>query len=132
LFRIHESTPNSKSLVLTDHKNNVFIKIGGTKKIHGSNSRNTSRTQRPFTKFFFSKQEFIENLEFFGKPASYPFRKVSDNEIGQTLCRNFNHKIYNSKRFQNAILHQNLSTGTQDIFNCTSKNVWNWMKKLAM
>jgi hypothetical protein len=25
---------------------------------------------------FFSKQEFIENLEFFGKPASYPFRKV--------------------------------------------------------
>ncbi len=24
----------------------------------------------------FSKQEFIENLEFFGKPASYPFRKV--------------------------------------------------------
>jgi hypothetical protein len=25
---------------------------------------------------FFSKQEFRENLEFFGKPASYPFRKV--------------------------------------------------------
>ncbi len=24
----------------------------------------------------FSKQEFIENLEFFGKPASYSFRKV--------------------------------------------------------
>jgi hypothetical protein len=25
---------------------------------------------------FFSKQEFIENLEFFGKRASYPFRKA--------------------------------------------------------
>ncbi len=24
----------------------------------------------------FSMQEFIENLEFFGKPVSYPFRKV--------------------------------------------------------
>jgi hypothetical protein len=24
----------------------------------------------------FSKQEFIENLEVFGKPTSYPFRKV--------------------------------------------------------
>jgi hypothetical protein len=56
-------------LVLTDHKNNYFTKIGGTKKIHGSNSR------EPPLKIF-SKQEFIENLEFFGKPASYSFRKV--------------------------------------------------------
>jgi hypothetical protein len=24
----------------------------------------------------FSKREFIENLEFFGKPVLYPFRKV--------------------------------------------------------
>ncbi len=32
MFRIHESTPDSESLVLTDHKNNHFTKIGGTKK----------------------------------------------------------------------------------------------------
>jgi hypothetical protein len=50
LFRIHESTPDSESLVLTDHKNNYFTKIGGTQKIHGSNFRGASRTQRPSTK----------------------------------------------------------------------------------
>ncbi len=70
----------------------------------------------------FSKQEFIENLEFFGKPASYPFRKVIyvptnnlklqsysinsilalpifskfHNEVQQTLCRKLNHIICNS------------------------------------
>jgi hypothetical protein len=62
-------------LVLTDHKNNYFTKIGGTKR---------STAQIPATPLvhndpplrIFSKQEFIENLEFFGKPASYPFRKV--------------------------------------------------------
>ncbi len=61
--------------------------------------------------------------------ANFSFGAKFDNEVQQTLCRNFNHKIYNSKSFQNAILDQNLPTGTQDIFNCTSKNVWNWMKK---
>ncbi len=41
------------SLLTSDHKNNYFTKIGGTKKIHGSNSRDTSRKQRPSSKNFF-------------------------------------------------------------------------------
>ncbi len=61
--------------------------------------------------------------------TNFSFGAKFDNKVQQTLYRNFNHKIYNSKRFQNAILHQNLSIGTEDIFNFTSKNVWNWMKK---
>ncbi len=60
-----ESTPGFESLVLTEFKNNYFTKIGGTKKIHGSNSRGISHKQ------LFSKQEFIENFEFFGKPATF-------------------------------------------------------------
>jgi hypothetical protein len=53
----------------------ISQKIGGTKKIHGSNSRGTSRTQRPSSKFSLNAK-FVENFEFFGKLASYPFRKV--------------------------------------------------------
>ncbi len=74
MFRIHESTPDSESLVFTGHKNNYFTKIGGTKKIHGSNSRGTSRT--PSTKIFFQSKNLLKIWSFFGKPASYPFRKV--------------------------------------------------------
>ncbi len=44
VFRIHESGSDSESLVLTDHKNNYFTKIGGTKNVHGSNSRGLSYT----------------------------------------------------------------------------------------
>jgi hypothetical protein len=68
LFQIHESTPDPESLVLTDHKNNYFTKIGGNKKIHGSNSRGTSRTQRLSTKNFFKARiyrkfgVFLESL----------------------------------------------------------------------
>jgi hypothetical protein len=36
-------------------KNTNFIKIGGTKIVHGPNPHGTSRTQRPSTNFFFSK-----------------------------------------------------------------------------
>ncbi len=68
MFRIHESGSVSETLVLTESKNTNFTKIGGTKKNHGPNSRDTSRTQRPSIKIF-SKQEFIQNLEFLGKPA---------------------------------------------------------------
>ncbi len=38
MFRIHESSPDLESLVLTEFKNNYFTKISGTKKIHGPNS----------------------------------------------------------------------------------------------
>ncbi len=75
MFRIHESGLDSESLLLAESKNTNFIKIGGTKNVHGANPRGTSRTQRPSTKIFL-KGKFIEFLEFFGKPASYPFRKV--------------------------------------------------------
>jgi hypothetical protein len=75
IVRIYESTPDSESFVLTESKNNIFTKKGGTKKIHGSNSRGTSRTQWPSTKIF-SNPKFLESVKFFGKPASYPFRKV--------------------------------------------------------
>ncbi len=51
MFRIHESTPDFESLVLTEHKNNIFINIGRTKKKHGPNSPGTSRTQRPSSNF---------------------------------------------------------------------------------
>ncbi len=53
MFRIHESGSDSESFVLAEFKNTNFIKIGGTKNVHGSNSRGTSRTQRPSTNFFF-------------------------------------------------------------------------------
>jgi hypothetical protein len=45
-------------LVLTESKNNIFTKIGSTKKIHGPNSRGTSCTQRPSTKIFFETKNF--------------------------------------------------------------------------
>jgi hypothetical protein len=44
---------DSESMVLAEFKNTNFIKIGGTKNVHGPNPRGTSRTQRPSTKFFF-------------------------------------------------------------------------------
>ncbi len=128
MFRIHENTPDSESLVLTEFKNNYFIKIGGTKKIHGSNSRGTSRTQRLSTKNFFQIKNllkiwsFLESLHrnlsekkymsqqitwnfrvfqenpflLFQFSANFSFRAKFDNEVQQTLCQNFNHKIYNS------------------------------------
>jgi hypothetical protein len=75
LFRIHESGPVSGSWVLAEPKNTNFTKIGGNKNVHGPNPRGISRTQRPSTNFFLM-EKFIENLEFFEKPASYSFRKV--------------------------------------------------------
>ncbi len=74
MFRIHESTPDSESLVLTEFKNNYFTKIGGTKKIHGSNSRGTSRTQRPSTQFFF-KARIYWKFGVFWKVCIVSFQK---------------------------------------------------------
>jgi hypothetical protein len=65
---------DSESLVLTDRKNNFFTKIGGTKKIHGSNSRGTSRTQRPSTKFFF-KARIYRKFGVFWKACIVSFQK---------------------------------------------------------
>ncbi len=74
MFRIHESTPDSESLVLTDHKNNYFTKIGGTKINHGPNSRGTSRTQRPSTKNFF-KARIYRKFGVFWKACIVTFQK---------------------------------------------------------
>jgi hypothetical protein len=82
LFRIHESGSDSESLILTESKNTNFTKIGGTKKNHGPNSRDTtSRTQRPSSKFF-SKAKFVESLEFFL----------------ESLHRNLSEKLYMSQQ----------------------------------
>jgi hypothetical protein len=74
LFRILESTSDSESLVLTEYKNNYFTKIDGTKKNHGPNSRGTSRTQRPSTKFFF-KSKISWKCEVFWKAGIVSFQK---------------------------------------------------------
>ncbi len=83
MCRIHESAADSESLVLTEYKNNIFIKIGGTKKIHDPNSR-----------IFFFKQKIHSKFGvFFGKLALYPFRKViyvpKNNLKLQSYSRNF-------------------------------------------
>ncbi len=59
---------DSGSVILTEHKNNIFIKMGGTRKICGLNYRGTSRTLQSFTQFFLN-QKFIENFKIFRKPA---------------------------------------------------------------
>jgi hypothetical protein len=64
LFWIHESELDSESLVVNELKNNYFVKIGGTKENHDANAHGTSHVYFPLK--IFSKQKFIENLEFFG------------------------------------------------------------------
>jgi hypothetical protein len=49
----------------------------------------------------FSKQEFIENLEFFGKPALYPFRKVIYVPTNNLKLQSYSRKSdFNSSNFQ--------------------------------
>ncbi len=111
MFRIHESTPDSESLVLTDHKNNYFTKIGGTKKIHGSNSRGTSRTQRPSTKNFF-KPRIYRKFGVFWKACIVFFQKsnICPNKLLETW-ELFDKFYFSSSNFQQiSALEPNLTT----------------------
>jgi hypothetical protein len=65
--------------VFTEYKNYIFIKICGTKKIHGPNSRGTSRTQLPSTKIFF-KGQICWKSGFFLKSLH---RILSENTVQQ-------------------------------------------------
>jgi hypothetical protein len=65
-----------KVWALLSQKKTNFIKIGGTKKVHGPNSRGTSiciYTNAPLN--FFSKAKFIEGLDFFWKIFIVTFQK---------------------------------------------------------
>jgi hypothetical protein len=75
LFWIPENKSDFESWVLAEFKKNNFIKIGGTKKIHGPNALSTSHIHYLSTNFFFKVKIYLK-LEIFGKPASETFRKV--------------------------------------------------------
>jgi hypothetical protein len=64
LFLIHESGSVFDSWVLAESKNTNFIKIGGTKNVHGLNPRGTSRTQRASTKLFFQWKNSLKVWSF--------------------------------------------------------------------
>ncbi len=76
-------------------------------------------------KWDFFRADFWGPYHLFQFSANFSFGAKFDNEVQQTLCGNFNDIIYNSYRFRNAILHQNPSTGSEDIIDWISKNVWN-------
>jgi hypothetical protein len=111
LFRIHESTPDSESLVLTDHKNNYFTKISGTKKIHGSNSRGTSRTQRPSRKIFFQSKNLLNLFGFFWKACIVTFQKsnICPNKLFETSELFEEIHFYSSNFQQISALEPNLT-----------------------
>jgi hypothetical protein len=129
LFQIHESGSVSGSLVLTVSKNNNFTIIGGTKINHGPSSRDTSRTQRPSIKIFFKPKIYYKFGYFclfsqfsanFGFEAKFENLTINFVKFSFEIVFNFNRIICNKLRFQNVILHQNRSTGSEDIFNWIS------------
>ncbi len=87
MFRIHESGSDSESIVLPESKNTNFIKIGGTKNVHGPNPRGTSRTQRPSTKFFFQSCKSLKVWSFFWKAGIVTFQKsnICPNKFLETF-----------------------------------------------